>query len=53
VTASPEHQTHEAHAHDHGADCGHDAVTHGDHVDYVHDGHRHRAHDDHYDECAP
>ena len=25
----------------HGDDCGHPAVPHGDHVDYVHDGHRH------------
>ena len=29
------------HAHEHGEDCGHLAVEHGDHVDYVHDGHRH------------
>ncbi len=40
----------EAHRHTHGADCGHVAVRHGDHVDYVHDGHRHASHDDHYDE---
>ena len=32
------------HPHDHGKDCGHVAVPHGDHVDYVHDGHRHAAH---------
>ena len=38
------------HPHLHGADCGHVAVQHGDHVDYVHDGHRHAAHGDHYDE---
>ena len=31
------------HAHEHGDDCGHPAVPHGDHVDYVHDGHRHAA----------
>jgi zinc transport system permease protein len=38
------------HAHEHGDDCGHLAVRHGDHVDYVHDGHRHAAHETHYDE---
>ncbi|NUR05932.1 MAG: metal ABC transporter permease [Nocardioidaceae bacterium] len=40
----------EAHAHEHGEDCGHPAVPHGDHVDYVHDGHRHAPHGGHYDE---
>jgi zinc transport system permease protein len=38
------------HPHDHGKDCGHVAVPHGDHVDYVHDGHRHAPHEKHYDE---
>ena len=38
------------HPHEHGPDCGHVAVTHGDHVDYLHDGHRHAPHDEHYDE---
>ena len=38
------------HDHDHGPDCGHVAVPHGDHVDYVHDGHRHAPHGRHYDE---
>lgn len=38
------------HDHQHGADCGHLAVRHGDHVDYVHDGHRHAPHGAHYDE---
>jgi len=38
------------HAHEHGEDCGHHAVPHGDHVDYVHDGHRHAPHGEHYDE---
>jgi len=38
------------HPHEHGPDCGHLAVTHGDHVDYVHDGHRHAPHEKHYDE---
>ncbi len=40
----------EDHTHLHGPDCGHLAVTHGDHVDYVHDGHRHAPHGGHYDE---
>lgn len=39
-----------AHAHVHGADCGHPQVTHDDHVDYIHGGHHHVAHGDHYDE---
>jgi zinc transport system permease protein len=40
----------EEHGHEHGDDCGHLAVPHGDHVDYVHDGHRHAPHGGHYDE---
>ena len=44
------HEATESHPHQHGADCGHPAVVHGDHVDYVHHGHRHAPHDDHYDE---
>ncbi len=40
----------EDHGHQHGPDCGHPAVRHGDHVDYVHDGHRHAPHGSHYDE---
>ena len=40
----------EVHGHVHGAECGHRAIGHGDHVDYVHDGHRHAVHGDHYDE---
>ena len=44
------HVAHEAHEHDHGADCGHEAVAHDGHTDYAHDGHRHAAHEDHYDE---
>ncbi|HET6625964.1 MAG TPA: metal ABC transporter permease [Nocardioidaceae bacterium] len=40
----------ESHQHEHGEDCGHHAVRHGDHVDYVHDGHRHAPHGSHYDE---
>jgi zinc transport system permease protein len=44
------HEEVAGHPHEHGADCGHPAVTHGDHVDYIHDGHRHAAHGGHYDE---
>jgi hypothetical protein len=44
--------THQGHQHRHGADCGHKAIPHEDHVDYQHDGHLHRAHGDHFDECA-
>jgi len=47
----PEHTVaDEAHHHQHGKDCGHPAVPHGDHVDYLHDGHRHAHHGTHYDE---
>jgi zinc transport system permease protein len=45
-----DHVDTEAHPHEHGPDCGHVAVRHGDHVDYVHDGHRHAEHGEHYDE---
>ncbi|MDT0203292.1 metal ABC transporter permease [Nocardioides sp. AE5] len=38
------------HPHEHGENCGHPAIQHGDHVDYVHDGHRHAPHGVHYDE---
>ena len=44
------HQHREAHHHEHGPDCGHPVVAHGDHVDYLHDGHRHAPHEGHYDE---
>ncbi|WII92791.1 hypothetical protein QEO94_09165 [Kingella negevensis] len=43
-------KSHENHAHKHGANCGHTAIQHGDHVDYLHDGHLHHAHAGHYDE---
>ena len=46
------HQVAERHTHEHGPDCGHEAVPHGDHVDYVHDGHLHAPHGGHYDEHA-
>ena len=40
-----------AHAteHRHGANCGHDAIPHGDHVDYVVNGHLHHPHNGHCD----
>lgn len=41
---------HESHGHVHGADCGHRAVAHEDHVDYLHDGHLHAQHEGHADE---
>ncbi|MFP5347248.1 MAG: metal ABC transporter permease [Actinomycetes bacterium] len=44
------HGTEEYHPHEHGEECGHPVLVHGDHVDFVHDGHRHAVHDDHYDE---
>lgn len=44
------HDPAERHEHEHGPECGHEAVVHGDHVDYVHDGHLHAAHQGHYDE---
>jgi len=50
VVALPHLVADETHGHQHGDDCGHVAVRHGDHVDYVHDGHRHAVHDNHYDE---
>ena len=45
-----DHRSHENHDHQHGPDCGHTAVTHGDHTDYLHDGHLHHEHEGHYDE---
>jgi hypothetical protein len=46
-----DHRAHDEHGdHDHGADCGHEAVEHEDHTDYVHEGHRHFSHDGHWDE---
>ncbi len=44
------HSTHEQHAHMHGAECGHQAIQHGDHTDYLHNGHRHASHEGHWDE---
>jgi len=41
---------HTDHAHQHGANCGHTAVRHDDHIDYLHDGHLHFPHEGHVDE---
>ncbi len=43
-------KSHENHTHQHGPDCGHKAVRHGDHWDYAHEGHLHHPHGDHVDE---
>ena len=43
-------EIHENHDHQHGENCGHQAIKHGDHVDYLHDGHLHHIHGDHVDE---
>ncbi|WP_030013416.1 hypothetical protein [Curtobacterium sp. S6] len=49
--SAPERKAeHSVAEHEHGADCGHETVQHGDHVDYVHDGHLHALDGDHYDE---
>jgi len=44
------HHSTAEHHHEHGLDCGHEIVSHDDHVDYVHDGHLHAAHGAHYDD---
>jgi DNA-binding transcriptional ArsR family regulator len=44
------HAEHTVTEHQHGSDCGHEAVQHDDHTDYVHGTHHHSLHDDHYDE---
>ncbi|MBX3472588.1 MAG: hypothetical protein KF878_37530 [Planctomycetes bacterium] len=46
------HHVHDKHEHQHGQNCGHVAVKHGDHTDYLHDGHLHRPHEGHVDECV-
>lgn len=37
-------------SHQHGADCGHPAVSHDDHYDYVVEGHLHHVHGTHCDD---
>lgn len=48
-TVTDTHAEHTVTEHEHGGDCGHEAVKHDDHVDYVHGEHRHALHSDHYD----
>jgi hypothetical protein len=36
-------------AHEHGPECGHEAIPHGDHICYVVEGHLHYPHDGHCD----
>jgi hypothetical protein len=51
---TPDHDCadHEA-DHEHGPQCGHQAVQHGDHVDYLVAGHLHHPHGDHCDDHGP
>ena len=46
---TPEHNCHEQ-THQHGADCGHQAIPHGTHVDYLVDGHLHHPCSGHCDD---
>src|SRR6476619_2035113 len=39
--ASPHVSVIEGHPHQHGPDCGHPRLRHGDHDDFIHEGHRH------------
>ena len=50
ASCTPQHtcKCHEA-GHKHGAECGHEAVPHGDHVDYLVDGHLHSPCEGHCD----
>ena len=54
VACTPTHNCggHEK-GHVHGANCGHEAVPHGDHTDYLVDGHLHHPHGDHCDDHGP
>jgi hypothetical protein len=40
-------------SHQHGPNCGHEAVPHGDHVDYLVSGRLHHPHGDHCDDHGP
>jgi hypothetical protein len=39
--------------HQHGPNCGHEAIPHGDHVDYLVEGRLHHPHGDHCDDHGP
>jgi hypothetical protein len=47
---TPDHAAEHAADHQHGKDCGHETVPHGDHTDYLVDGHLHHPHDGHCDD---
>ncbi|GMA29006.1 zinc transporter permease [Arenivirga flava] len=49
-TETEQHAEHSIEEHEHGENCGHQAVEHEDHVDYMHGEHMHAEHDGHYDE---
>jgi hypothetical protein len=46
-------QTHSCGEHQHGPDCGHEALPHGDHIDYLVNGRLHHVHDGHCDDHGP
>lgn len=47
---TPDHRcTSHDNSHQHGLNCGHEAIPHGDHVDYLVAGHIHHQHDGHCD----
>src|SRR3984893_13898091 len=39
--------------HEHGPNCGHEAIPHGDHLDYLVNGRLHHTHGDHCDDHGP
>ena len=39
--------------HEHGPECGHEPVPHGEHIDYLVGGHLHHPHGDHCDDHGP
>ncbi len=51
VQCTPKHACADhAKDHQHGAQCGHEAVPHGEHVDYLVGGHLHHPHGPHCDD---
>jgi hypothetical protein len=50
VAGCAHHHQHATHAHVHGPNCGHVAVTHDGHTDYLDNGHLHHVHAGHVDE---
>ena len=49
-TTNPDGCTTQLNDHQHGPECGHPKVPHGDHHDYLVDGRLHHAHDGHCDD---